>query len=109
MTDTKWTDGRWRTDGNDVWADGSDGDDCVICAIGVAWGGRSAVHSIVRRHRKDPRQEAVANAHLIAAAPDLYEALEVMIEWANTDPGQYPGGYPGRKAAQALAKARGES
>ena len=55
-----------------------------------------------------------ANAHLIAAAPDLYEALEELeglvslAEWKDED------GYPfmhqaARRAWEALAKARGEA
>lgn len=49
-----------------------------------------------------PKDETKANAHLIAAAPDLYEALEYCIK-------QIPefGDVPGIKAA--LAKARGEN
>lgn len=47
------------------------------------------------------------NAHLIAAAPDLYEALCVMIKYCNAEPGTM--GYPGTQAAAALSKARGES
>ena len=41
-------------------------------------------------------KEAEANAHLIAAAPEMYEFIEA-----------YMGGHP--EAEQLLAKARGES
>ena len=51
--------------------------------------------------------ELEANARLIAAAPELLEALRVMIAWANAEPGTYPGGYPGTQAAKAIAKATG--
>ena len=33
-------------------------------------------------HHSLPREEAAANARLIAAAPDLLEALKGMLEWA---------------------------
>lgn len=52
-----------------------------------------------------PRDEAIANMHLIAAAPELYAALERMLG---------PAGYAGdnsiiQQAKAALAKARGET
>ena len=48
--------------------------------------------------------------NLILAAPDLLEALQAMIDWANCDPsGTYPGGYPGTKAAAAINKALGNT
>jgi len=54
--------------------------------------------------------EADANAHLIAAAPELYEALSYLV--AETDPDidedYNPHAQPLRKARAALAKARGE-
>lgn len=45
--------------------------------------------------------EFLANAHLIAAAPDLYEALSLLL--SQIDP--WLAGY--QEAEQALAKARG--
>ena len=62
-------------------------------------------------------KEAKANAHLIAAAPDLYEALEVALEQAigcfQNHYGEDPIGIPEpeyiQKARAALAKARGET
>ena len=50
--------------------------------------------------------EAVANAHLIAAAPDLYEALEANVD-AMDNLGISGGAMDAARAA--LAKARGES
>lgn len=45
----------------------------------------------------------IENAHLIAAAPDLYEALEWCACWINMN-------HPAHaKAMEALAKARGEA
>lgn len=53
-----------------------------------------------------------ANAHLIAAAPDLYAALERLLEqYSNVRSAeQYPQGDSGsmKEARAALAKARGE-
>lgn len=43
----------------------------------------------------------VANARLIAAAPDMYEALEAMLEFPNSGPSH-------SFAKTALKKARGE-
>lgn len=48
-----------------------------------------------------------ANAHLIAAAPDLYEALQAMVDYCNAECGSKI--YPGHQANVALAKARGET
>lgn len=52
-------------------------------------------------------QEAAANAHLIAASPALYDALEIAMEYVNWLP---PEGREAFKAcAAALALARGET
>ena len=52
--------------------------------------------------------ECTANAHLIAAAPDLYAALERLVsEWRGVDAGTL---FKAVKEAEAtLAKARGEA
>ena len=47
-----------------------------------------------------------ADAHLIAAAPCLYEALEALLEKCHAEP---HGEHERRAAITALAKARGES
>lgn len=39
------------------------------------------------------------------ALREAVAALKEMIAWANCKPGTYPGGYPGTKAASAIAKA----
>jgi hypothetical protein len=54
-----------------------------------------------------------ANAHLIAAAPDLYEALDAVLQqyWPDdfpSDPIQFGVDHPAHMARVALAKARGE-
>lgn len=57
----------------------------------------------------DPYPIALANAHLIAAAPDMYEALEALAKF------HLSGGHEGDAdeaigmATAALAKARGEA
>ncbi len=59
--------------------------------------------------RDDEHPEMRANAHLIAAAPDLLEALEVLIANAevNYDARQWLDGKA--KARAAIAKAKGET
>lgn len=49
---------------------------------------------------------AMANAHLIAAAPCLYGALEALLEKCHAEP---HGEHERHVAITALAKARGES
>ena len=57
--------------------------------------------------------EAEANAHLIAAAPDLYAALQGAIEWMACVEGPLRDGAPFKSNLEsyraALAKARGEA
>jgi hypothetical protein len=77
--EVKWTPGPWEVDGSKVCYD-LDGTKDNIC--NTVW------------------QEA--NAHLIAAAPDLYEALAEIMDWVVND---HPASV---KARAALAKARGE-
>ena len=63
-----------------------------VCAVKYNWRVRNSI------------TEAEANAHLIAAAPDLLEALEELVEFFH--------GYQGMgmyNARAAIAKAKGES
>lgn len=56
---------------------------------------------------RESEAEADANAHLIAASPALYDALEIAMEYVNWLP---PEGREAFKAcAAALAQARGET
>lgn len=57
----------------------------------------------------DDEQEAEANAHLIAAAPELLAALEQMLAVFVDDPltHQYTSGTAADAARDAIAKARG--
>jgi len=53
------------------------------------------------------RAEAVANANLIAAAPELLEALDGLMFWLNS--GAAPSINAIENARQAIAKAKGEN
>lgn len=58
----------------------------------------------------DSLKESRANAHLISAAPDMYEALDALFDLhcrARLDSGDYIKEF--QAAHDALAKARGES
>ena len=57
-----------------------------------------------------PEEEAIANARLIAAAPELYEALKEMVSaFENYDRDMYEFEHEAiKKARAALSKAKGE-
>ena len=56
-----------------------------------------------------PLDEAKANARLIAAAPDLLDALQEMVQWQmDSMSGKETKGYPGTQAMSAIRKALGE-
>lgn len=90
--ETKWTPGPWLNVGG--WVDSEDDSHgSIICSL-------SAVD-------RKPDYISDANAHLIAAAPDLYEALDQAVT------SMQDSGYPNTHLAviaarKALAKARGE-
>lgn len=94
MTETKFTPGPWQPHISEV-----RGDLCVISER--AW----ICGEILNRVRSIPEEEARANALLIAAAPDLYEALADVLnskEIVNDDPLV-------NKIIAALMKATGEA
>lgn len=92
--ETKWTSGPWFAKGNFVWALNDNGVNRFDLGINAGWETEA---------QRTSREEAEANAHLIAAAPDLYETLaEALI----LIPPHYD---TADKARAALAKARGES
>jgi hypothetical protein len=64
----------------------------------VAWLGASSSHQ---------NGENLANARLIAAAPELLEALEEMARFCQT--GDYDGRDPLDMAFEAIAKAKGDT
>ena len=67
--------------------------------------GASIAPCIGDHTEKRTRGNEEANARLIAAAPELLEALESMVAWANSN--GTGGGYPGSQVAAAIAKAKG--
>jgi hypothetical protein len=102
-----FTPGPWvasdRTDGHEIYA--------------AKWPGRPICHASSYWQGEGPRRdEREANARLIAAAPELYEAVADMIRLADMgleeslrEP-QDSGNYAAyNRAKAALAKARGES
>jgi len=116
MTESKFTSGPWEID----WP--------AVAALGkyerVLIGADGRNGGIYVAHAFGPHREA--NAHLIASAPDLFEALEVFARYGKVLLEKFPGndGYAlelgsdvaveirrddFKKTIDALAKARGES
>ena len=62
MNDTKFTKGPWKRDKRGECLIGSNGNEVVIYNCGLVGGNKTT--------------ESVANAHLIAAAPDMYAMIE---------------------------------
>jgi hypothetical protein len=85
----KFTSGPWYSVSSDVYKD--IGDTRFLIAQGEGWG-----------------DETVPNAKLIAAAPELYDALEDILLNYKENKGKGLGIGPIMKAKAALAKARGE-
>ena len=100
MSEIKFTPGPWLIAGESatfVYALGPEGTNVFWCDVQAAGRERAS------------RDELIANAHLIAAAPELYEALESARTWVDEC-----GAQAGLQAIldeidAALAKARGES
>ncbi len=110
MSETKFTPGPWRSNGSDIFVEGDDGDDRIIAGIGKSGGFRSSVYSPIVAHKPEGR----ANAHLIAAAPELYEVLEKMLErdrsrYESTPEAQRYFRENNAQELAVLAKARGEA
>lgn len=63
---------------------------------------------IAKRHQMNDRDEAKANAALIAAAPDLLEALERLVDAVNRNAVRQEDFPELRHAYEAIAAARGE-
>ena len=99
MSETKWTPGPWSVAGTcTVYAVSEDGVNIFDAQVQPGYAG----------DRRTPVNEITANAQLIAAAPELYEALEKMVE------DDFKSGAPDHyqrtaSARAALAKARGET
>ena len=98
MTEWKWTKGPWViTDMGTLISEGGN----VNHPIEVA--GLNIAHF----SRYECKTHQSANANLIAAAPDLYEALENLLNVINGDGGTKPDAR--ELCHAALAKARGEN
>ena len=93
MTEPKWTPGPWRLGHRQKAKVGVDGKGWFDLAKVVVCLKGSAEDSV----------EGTANAHLIAAAPDLYAALQAAFDMKVTCHTEWE-----TMARAALAKARGE-
>ena len=71
-----------------------------------AWNTRSKTDEIEKLQAIN-KEQRIANAKLISAAPDMYEALEVILN--TTEAGHRLSSSDLRMAKKALKKARGES
>lgn len=95
-TETNFTPGPWSLDNNDVRDEAqaveSEATGCIVAEACTL----------------DRPGDCEANAHLIAAAPELYEALEGIMR-AEARDRVMPAGAEWDAARAALAKARGES
>lgn len=96
MSDTKFTPGPWFVSS----ANKEDYEIGIQSAIGYQWHVCDVCDDMPDDH--------VANAHLIAAAPELYDALEGLLQNYKYNKRKGLGISPIMKAQKALAKARGE-
>lgn len=97
MSETKWTKGKWKADGDYVIIEGGSVD---LLPLESGWN--------EGRWEGDP--EARANVRLIAAAPTLYAALDALLRGLHeTRAPDYYDDALEAPARAALAKARGES
>jgi hypothetical protein len=66
-------------------------------------------HSTLAEHHRvsDQIKDLKRNARLIAAAPELLESLQLLIDWFNSD-SREPIAAPIKPALRAIAKATGE-
>lgn len=123
MVDTKHTPGPWFVQDRFV-----DGDNSVLAKDGFEVADAPSIQCRKARNgrlvRRDiPVEEQVANIHLIAAAPELLEALRPLAAWAALRPDgagdndrilHAAGTWPitwgdATRAAAAIAKAEGRS
>lgn len=97
---TNWTKGPWFiNDTYSTFLEISGNDEIDVCQVEADYDELNQCYMA--------NNENKANAHLIASAPDLYEALESMcyfMSWKYGDEDQFV-----TVARKALAKARGES
>lgn len=115
MTDTKFTPGPWTLKMSSKWPFGMSIEPNIVHIDRIASSTaqntlddlRSAVGFEPHEREKivDMIKTQEANAHLIAAAPDLYEALEDVADLYQNTSDENPVAL---KIRSALAKARGE-
>jgi hypothetical protein len=100
--DEKFTPGPWRV----VQSKDNSGN-LGICAPNV----RNVIAEIFAalRYPTEKTPQAISNAHLIAAAPDLFQVVSVLIGSLNFDRDDPVNAEILRRAHTAIAKARGES
>ena len=92
----KWTPGPWAQDKFALSVD-------ILAS-------RPKLVATVKSKNCDSPEEMAANAHLIAAAPELYDALEDMVSlWERVHPGVILGKPAILNAKRIMAKARGEN
>lgn len=94
MSERAWTPGPWRTN-----------EKLARQVVGILQGDTGQHLAVVAGPKHDGPDEYEANARLIAAAPDLYEALAACLEWIADSNGP----FPVEAADAALAKAEGRS
>lgn len=100
MSKTKFTRGPWNVERGQ----GKHVGHVVVTAQGMP------AHSPLAHIPDWDESEAKVDASLIAAAPDLYAALALVLKWQTDDPGDLDEHGAVMDAVRAaLAKARGES
>ena len=99
MSETKFTPGPWTA---------TSYPDSLEASVLAPICGTEAIGEIAWIGENNFKTQAEANAHLIAAAPEMYEALEQCLERLEViDPARLSNRIANAKAV--LAKARGES
>jgi hypothetical protein len=92
----------WKLDGTVVEAKWENGQSVMVCqAGGTRWGGCPNATELNNRMRG----ENIANATLIAAAPDMLNALNALCSEIAKESGDLDAPY--EQARAAIAKARG--
>lgn len=107
MTDeTEHTSGPWRVEG-----DGYDTATYVMANDVMVKGGKEGrIIAVCHSYNRQDRISRLANAHLIAAAPELLEALKSIMPHGLAMDDDAMDHMPGVKAARlAIAKAEGRS